>query len=410
MRLALCVGVIWLVLAAVAHPAAALVADPDYWRQSADRRDTLYRFFYRQSPQAVPSSYDPVAEAEQILRERQAALPASNPQAPSLWQQVRGITVRQALSTPARGLGTVGLGLGAFWAGWKIGSGAHAIWQKISVPEAGEVADSYRWDEIKWSPALSEEYGGARWPAEDGWVIWARQNCCNYSPLRAWHNWPCRLSGFVPPEPSEIRGPLPTDTQCYGTGVEPGYADLDIYYGWAPEDALKPAGPVEDYTDQPYSHATPAVPDPPPQTTVEQGIDNDLEQPENSLVRQWLNYQLGSPGETDPLGIGEPRPDIDFPNREEKWEIHRHDFDHEHADVDEYWRDAPDVIRKVEDGWPDFEKCIRESDQAEIYWDPEREVIVIVKDGVIDNFFPPRSPIDPSDTGYARRYYESQCP
>lgn len=31
------------------------------------------------------------------------------------------------------------------------------------------------------------------------------------------------------------------------------------------------------------------------------------------------------------------------------------------------------------------------------------------KDGKIDNFFPPRSPVDPGDTGYARRYYDNAC-
>jgi hypothetical protein len=52
---------------------------------------------------------------------------------------------------------------------------------------------------------------------------------------------------------------------------------------------------------------------------------------------------------------------------------------------------------------------VRQSDQAEIYWDPEREAIVIVKDGKIDTFFPPRNPVDPADTGYARRYFNNAC-
>jgi hypothetical protein len=385
--------VVWLVLAALAHPAGAVVADPDYWRQSVERRDAVYRLFYRLSPQAVPSSYDPVLEAEQILRERQAALPASNPQAPSVWQQIRSITVRQSLSTPTRAIGTIGLGVGTFEFGWKIGSGIRAMWQKISIPEASETAASYQWDEIKWSPALSEEYAGARWPAEDGWVIWARQNCCNYSPLRAWHNSPCRLSGLVPPEPFQTHGPLATTTQCYGTGVEPGYADLDIYYGWAPEDALRPAGPIEDYTDQPYSRAAPAIPDPPPQTTVEQGIDNDLEQPEHALLRQWLNYQLGSPGETDPLGIGEPNPDIEFPNVDKKFDEHRHQFPIPYTDPHEYWRDAADIVERGRSNDPDIIKCQR-SDGTILYWDGGRQALVIEKDGKIDNYFWPSRGFD----------------
>jgi hypothetical protein len=36
-------------------------------------------------------------------------------------------------------------------------------------------------------------------------------------------------------------------------------------------------------------------------------------------------------------------------------------------------------------------------------------IVIVTKDGVIDNFFPPRSPTDPTDTGYARRYFDQQC-
>lgn len=110
-------------LAAQGHEARAqVVPDPDYWKQTAEHRDTVYRFFYRQSPQAVPTAYDPVAEAERVLRERQATLPSSNPQAPNLWQQIRTITVKEALSTPLRALGGVAAGAGALAIGWKMGS------------------------------------------------------------------------------------------------------------------------------------------------------------------------------------------------------------------------------------------------------------------------------------------------
>jgi hypothetical protein len=47
---------------------AQAVADPDYWKQTAEHRDTVYRFIYGQSPQSIPSGYDPVLEAEEILR------------------------------------------------------------------------------------------------------------------------------------------------------------------------------------------------------------------------------------------------------------------------------------------------------------------------------------------------------
>jgi hypothetical protein len=386
------------------------VADPDFWKQTVERHNTVNRFVYSQSPQPIPSAYDPVAEAEQILRQRQATLPPSNPQAPTLWQQVRGITVKTALSTPPRALGTISLAAGVFTVGWKAGSGINAKFLKFGVPDTSNAGPAdYRWDRIVWTPALTRQWADGRWPAQDSWVIWARQTCCNYSTRDWWYNPECVASpyGFQPPEPFVIGGPVWSGSFCYNP-APPGLTDAFVYYASAPENALGAPAPIAPYTNQPYTYSTPA-PTAPPQTTVEQSIDNELAKPENSLLRQWLNYQLGSPGEEDPLGIGEPHPDIDFPNREEKWQTHRHDFDPEHADAEEYWRDAADVIRKTNDGWPDFEKCVRQSDQAEIYWDPERETIVIVKDGKIDNFFPPRSPIDPGDTGYARRYFDSAC-
>ena len=65
-----------------------------------------------------------------------------------------------------------------------------------------------------------------------------------------------------------------------------------------PEDALPTIGPIEDYTDQPYSNAA-AAPTPPSQSVVEDAIEDELAQPENELLLQWLNYNLGSPGESD---------------------------------------------------------------------------------------------------------------
>jgi hypothetical protein len=91
---------------------AQVVTDPDYWKQTPERRATVYRFFYGQSPQAIPSGYDPVAEAEQILRQRQAAVAPSTPGAPSLWQQIRGVTFRAALSAPLRAITPISLAWG----------------------------------------------------------------------------------------------------------------------------------------------------------------------------------------------------------------------------------------------------------------------------------------------------------
>src|SRR5215208_3859972 len=104
---------------------AGSVGGSDYWKRTAVRQDTVYRFVYSQSPQSIPSSYDPVREAEGILQRQQRMLPRSNPEAPTVWRQVRTLTVKSALSTAPRALGTIGLAAGTLELGWKIGTGIH---------------------------------------------------------------------------------------------------------------------------------------------------------------------------------------------------------------------------------------------------------------------------------------------
>lgn len=127
-------GLVAFVAFCIHEPAVAQGVDSDYWKQAAVRQDTVNRFFYGQSPHAIPSSYDPVREAEQILRQQQRTLPTCNPRSSPLWQQIRGITVKSALSTAPRALGTVGLVVGVFEVGWRIGSGINAKFLKIGVP------------------------------------------------------------------------------------------------------------------------------------------------------------------------------------------------------------------------------------------------------------------------------------
>ena len=123
---------------AASHASAAhaqVVADPDYWKQTAARQDTVNRLIYSQSPQTIPPSYDPVREAEEILRQQQRALPSSNPEAPSLWRQIRTITVKSAVSTPPRALGAIGLAVGTFELGWKMGTGINAKFLRVGLPD-----------------------------------------------------------------------------------------------------------------------------------------------------------------------------------------------------------------------------------------------------------------------------------
>jgi hypothetical protein len=183
-----------------------------------------------------------VQEAEQILRQKQATLPPSNPQAPSLWQQVRGVTVKSALSTAPRALGTIGLAVGVAELSWKVGTGINAKFLKVGIPEATDAPQNYRWNRIVWTPALQHEYNGARWPAADGWLIWMRQTCCWYFDMERWFEEPCRFSGFEPPAPSTVHDPVQSTAQCVAP-TPSGYADVRVLYGWAPENALGAPGP-----------------------------------------------------------------------------------------------------------------------------------------------------------------------
>lgn len=110
------------VLAAAPPASAQTVPDPDYWKQTVERRDTVNRLIYSQSPQTIPPSYSAVAAEEEALRQKQLLLPPAYPKAPTLWQQIRTITVETALSTKPRALGTLGLAAGTLYLGVKIGT------------------------------------------------------------------------------------------------------------------------------------------------------------------------------------------------------------------------------------------------------------------------------------------------
>jgi hypothetical protein len=388
-----------LTLAAIAASgeasAQALVPDPDYWKQDSTRSGTVYRFVYHQSPQAIPSSYDPVAEAEGYLRESQRTLPETNPVSETLWRQIRGVTIRSALSSPLRALGTVGLAVGTFEVGWKIGSGINAKFLRIGIPEATDTVQRYRWSRIYWRTANSGSYYGAYYPEEDGWVLAAKETCCSYSEVDRWFAAPCSFSGFSPPAAFWVRGPIPSSGACSPNVL------ANVLYAWAPEDSLSARGPIEDYTSQPYSKANPA-PTPPPQTTVEQSIGSELDKPENSQLRQWLNYKLGSPAESDPTGIGAPNPDIEFPDFFTHWQDHGDEFATPYEDALEYWRDAAEIVERGDAGEDGYLKCQR-SDGADVYWDDSKRAIVIVKDGKIVTFFPPL----PTETAFD--YFLNEC-
>lgn len=383
---------------AASHASAAhaqVVADPDFWKQTAERQDTVSRLIYSQSPQTIPPSYDPVREAEEILRQQQRALPASNPEAPSLWRQVRTITVRSALSTAPRALGVIGLAAGTFELGWKMGSGINAKFLRIGLPDPPAPKTSPAEGTLVFkNQGFTSSLNNAPLPA-DGWLLHWWYGNSQYTSVNLSHGWGHACAYLTGP---------PADFN-----VLPGFATLGwcelppvpVESYWLEENALEAAGPIEDYTGQPYTKST-GAPTPPPQATVEQSIDDELAKPENSLLRQWLNYKLGSPNEEDPLGIGPPNASIEFPDFEEHWETHWQEFP-EYGDAWEYWQGAVEIIERGDRspaGGEGVQRCER-TDGSFVYWDIQKATFVVVRDGKIETYFKP----DDADA-----YWLDNCP
>jgi hypothetical protein len=370
------------VLASAHHATASaqVVADPDYYKGTPERQATVYRFAYSQSPQTIPAGYDPVREAEEILRQQQRTLPASNPQAQSVWRQIRDMTGKARLSPAVRVLTPVFLGATAFEIGWKIGTGINAKFLRIGIPadNPGNGAYDALLERLEFKTAGTSLPQTFDTMPEDGW-LWVSGG--RYVVERPGSD-PCPRPLTAPTGYIQNPGGIATPT-CPGVVYQ---IQLDSYY--LPESGLGAAGPIEDYTNQPYSKSTSAPPAP-AQTNVEQAIDTELDKPENELLRDWLNYALGSPGATDPIGEGEDNPEIEFIEVYRHWRDHGHKFTPEYEDPHKYWEGAIDVIRRGQDpSDPDVTSC-RRSDGAIIYWDFDEAAWVIVKDGKIVTYYPP---------------------
>ena len=306
---ALAAVVMALMLTVPSGAQASVNADPDYWKGTAERRDIVSRLVYSQSPQAIPSAYDPVREAEEILRQQQRTLPASNPKVLSLWQQLRTTTVRTGLSTPMRALGTIGLAVGSFEIGWKIGTGINAKFLRIGVPEAVPHTNTdFRGNGsaqlLTFYPEGTDPYFGRVILPEDGFIWERKTDSGRYSYWRTGApEDDCDMNRVVPPPELEV-----VTSGFYGPhcGYLPDRA-TDYHIAYVPEDEMVPKGPIEPYTNQPFSKSS-SAPTAPTQSTVESTITTQLDDPKNQTLRDWLNYKLGSPGQDDPTGEGETNP------------------------------------------------------------------------------------------------------
>jgi hypothetical protein len=381
---------------------AQAVADPEYWKATPERAQTVYRLFYDEAPQTIPADYDPVAEAEQILRGREAALPASTPEATSIFKAAAEIPIEEGLAPRPGPLYQLALAATAFDVGWKIGSGINAKLLHLGLPGSP--------DTTALNPRLQfVQAGTVLHPNHvmpyDGWVWMFDVACCNG--LNHWFEYTDPLteecSQFVVEPPQgwgEIYRTVDSSSCWRGYFRDPATAPTNTLSLIGHENDVIGSAPIEDYNGQQYGVESPA-PTPPPRTTVEQGIRDELAKPESELLTQWLNYHLGSPNETDPLGVGPPNSDIEFVDWYEHWKEHGHEFTPQYDDPEEYRRDATEIVERKRNGDPDILVCQRGGDDpADLYWDPERQAIVVVKDGKITTYFVP-------DEGFD--YWLTQC-
>lgn len=296
-----------------ACPAQA-APDPDYWTESAQTRDTVYGFFYEQSPQSVPSGYDDVsAEAHQLTLTQAAYVPAL-PSVPDIWGGIRTTGVADGLIPALRGIGTIGLAVGVADLGWKIGTGINAKYLKIGrpdppAPKVGAATGTMYFHASGYHPTLN----GAAIP-DAGWVLqwaYASQYWQSVNLSLGWGS-PC---AYLTAAPTDMRVLTGTTSNWCVAGPVP----VESY--WLKENELRAGGPMESYGSQSVDVST-AAPTAPSQSTVESSIASAVAA--NSALNHWINYQVGSPGESDPTGQEIDNPDsIPFEEVLKKWTKHR---------------------------------------------------------------------------------------
>jgi hypothetical protein len=390
-RLSTAIALCLFALTATAH---AQSPDPDYWKQDNDRRQAVYALMYAESPQTIPAGYDPVQEAQEILRQHQRGLPPTNPKSPSIWRQLRDVTARAGLSRPLSALGTVGLAAGAFEIGWKIGSGPVAKFFRIGLPEP-PYNPGFSNPRMTWlTPGAAITHGGVA-PTAGFYLHMDSGGGAANGFLRASGDvGACELS-FDPAPGGAWADVVTAMASCFqGYGKPIGFREVHTYR--LVGDGI--SRPAEDYTDQPYDRVATA-PTAPPQITVEAVVDDALDDPANGDLRDWINFHEGSPGAADPTGAHPNNPTVPFPKFREKWKKHSTEFP-EYADEFEYWREAVKVLERGRQDTAGYDYCIRQRDGSEIAWDEDNETIVIFRDGVIETYFAPED---------GRDYFDGEC-
>ena len=203
-----------------------------------------------------------------------------------------------------RTLNTIGLAVGTFELGWKIGEGIRAKWLGIDVPPRGETAGGHCGSRygvsLKFYPAGSDLLFGAK-TDEDGWVWgFAGYDPACGSGTNRWFQPNCKFTFPPAPAPYQTRSSSASTASCKVwpyTSWAPSEPVNPVSWGFLPEngtpDALNPSAPVEDYVAQPHTHTTTNWPGAPTSSSdLETRTRQALESGEYKLTESWYAHQL----------------------------------------------------------------------------------------------------------------------
>ena len=225
------------------------------------------------------------------------------PSSESLHRELRTTRSKYLKVLPKlRTLGNIGLGVGTFDLGWKIGSGINAKWLKFGIPEKSSTTLHSQDLRFRTTADNVGETSKPMYLPEDGFV-WRAQTSSWRHKFFTYSNTAvgCHDS-FVPPQ-GGYSSVSRDDTGCYYQGA--------VVYGlqhafYKPENSFPALSPVEDYSTQAYGRETPDWTDKPStQTQAEQRTRDALHSGDYPDLNEWYDFLLERDGSCDPY-VPEP--------------------------------------------------------------------------------------------------------
>lgn len=205
-----------------------------------------------------------------------------------------------------RFLGTVGLALGAFDLGWKVGTGLNTKLLKIGIPAGGDHGTDYCSgtcpQRLTYTTSLTPfpDWAGPDYPSSEGGVFAWQWTICSFScQTRSTRQVPdgggpaCDGDPSIPSSLHVITA-MSAGTRCSATPVT-------TQAGYLLPSELGASAPVDDYTDQPYDVQTTSWPDAPTsQDQLKTRVRAGFEGGEYPFAEAWYAHQLDPQTYEDP--------------------------------------------------------------------------------------------------------------